>query len=131
MSGLAYLDTSAFVKIPLGEPEQDALRSALSGFDAAVSSALLRVEATRACSRYGPTFVETATAGLASVALLPLDDLVLAAAATLDPPSLRSLDALHLASALSLGSDLGAIFTYDARMVDAARHYGVTVLSPA
>lgn len=96
-----------------------------------MSSALLRTEAMRACARYAKTYVAAAEHGLSTVALIPVADDVLRHAGTLTPPSLRSLDALHLATALSLGDDLDALFTYDQHMIDAARDHGVPVLSPA
>jgi uncharacterized protein len=96
-----------------------------------VSSALLRTEALRACSRYGAKFVARARTALERVALLPIDDGLLDAAADLDPPELRTLDALHLATALSLGMDLGALVTYDERLRTAALARGMPVIAPA
>lgn len=63
--------------------------------------------------------------------LVPLDDKVLLAAAALEPATLRSLDAIHLATALSLGGDLGAMYVYDARLAAAARAAGIRVEAPA
>jgi uncharacterized protein len=96
-----------------------------------VSSALLSVEAVRACERYGPEYGEQARVGLAGVALVPLDDQVLARASTLAPPTLRTLDALHLATALTLGDDLGVLLAYDDRLLEAAEQSGVTAIRPA
>lgn len=95
-----------------------------------MSSALLRVEAVRACARYGREYADRAEEGLDAVALLPLDDTVLAAAARLGPPALRALDALHLASALSLDEDLGVLVAYDGRLLEAAARHGLTVATP-
>ncbi len=128
-ASLAYLDTSAYVKVALGEPERAALLSALERY-ALVSSQLLGVEAVRACARYGPEYANAADAGLRAVSLLPLDEAVLARAKTLQPAHLRTLDALHLASALSLGTDLAVLVSYDDRLSDAARASGVSVLTP-
>ena len=64
------------------------------------------------------------------VALLDLDVLLLRAAAIIDPASLRTLDAAHLATALSLGADLGALFTYDKRLAAAAHQHKLEVVSP-
>ncbi len=88
------------------------------------------VEAVRACRRLGDEVAASAEAGLADLALLPLDPAVLAVARRLDPPELRSLDAIHLATALSIGPDLGAVFSYDDRLIAAALAAGLTVLSP-
>lgn len=67
---------------------------------------------------------------LARVNLLDLDTPILSAASALEPKTLRSLDALHLASALSLGTDLQALVTYDVRLAEAARQAGLEVLAP-
>jgi predicted nucleic acid-binding protein len=67
---------------------------------------------------------------LAGLHLLKMDDDIFSAAARLEPRSLRSLDALHLASALSLGADLGAIVIYDSNMSAAAKAHGLQVLAP-
>jgi predicted nucleic acid-binding protein len=66
---------------------------------------------------------------LASVATVPRDS-VIAAARSLQPPALRSLDAIHIASATSLGADLGVLITYDTRMQHAAAALGIAVLAP-
>lgn len=128
-AGLAYIDTSAYVKVALGEPERAALLNALEPY-VLVSSHLLGVEAVRACARYGPEYANAAEAGLRAVSLLPLDEAVLASAKTLQPGHLRTLDALHLASALSLGTDLAVLVSYDDRLSDAARATGLAVLTP-
>jgi predicted nucleic acid-binding protein len=67
---------------------------------------------------------------LESIHLIRLDDDLLDRAADLDPPAMRSLDAIHLAAALSLGDDLAAVITYDERMSDGAQALGLPVLSP-
>lgn len=127
---LAYVDTSAFVKLVLGEEEAAALRTELTTWEGAVASRLLRTEAIRACARYGQTFADLAREALNAVALLPLDDDVLDAAAAVEPGGLRTLDALHLATALSVGDDVGAMLVYDARLASAAEQAGLRVLSP-
>lgn len=88
------------------------------------------VESLRACARYGPQFVARARAGLAGLAMLPIDDDLLHAAAGLPPPELRSLDAIHLATALSIGDRLGVMLCYDERLTEAARSAGLPVVSP-
>lgn len=91
----------------------------------------MRTEAVRACARYGARFAARAEGGLDGVLLLPLDERVADRAARLEPLPLRSLDAIHLASALSLDDDLGVLITYDARLAEAAQRYGVAVVGPA
>lgn len=119
------------MKLPLQEPECEALLSELSRWDGYVSSSLLGVEAIRACARYGEQYAADARTFLADVALLPLDEGVLAEAASIDPAGLRSLDALHLATALSIRDEVGIFVAYDERLVSAAIDLGFTVLSPA
>lgn len=102
----------------------------LSKWDGYVSSALLRVESIRACGRYGAQYAADARAFLADVALVPLDDCVLAEASAIDPAELRSLDALHLATALSIRDEIGVFVAYDERLLAVATREGFTVLSP-
>jgi uncharacterized protein len=128
-AALAYIDTSAYVKVPLAEPERAMLLQALQPY-ALVSSWLLSVEAVRACARYGPQYAQAADAGLRTVSLLPLDEAVLTRVKTLPPAQLRTLDALHLATALSLEADLAVLVSYDDRLSEAAQAAGMTVLSP-
>lgn len=73
---------------------------------------------------------DSAEASLSDIALIPMDDAVLAVARHLDPSGLRSLDAIHLATALSIGTDLGALFSYDDRLTAAAEAAGLRVLAP-
>lgn len=91
---------------------------------------MLIVESLRACSRYGTEFTARALAGLPDLALLPMDDALLHAAAALQPASLRSLDAIHLATALSIRDRLGIVFCYDERLADAAASAGLVVARP-
>lgn len=125
-----YLDTSAFIKLIRSEPESRALRAEIASGDGLVSSALLLVEGRRAASRYGGIALMRAKAALSTVTLLPIDDLTLEAAAGLRPPELRSLDALHLAAAVSLGGDLGLLYCYDARLASAGTAIGLDVCQP-
>lgn len=127
---LAYLDTSAYVKLPLEEAGHDVLRFELSHWDGYVSSMLLGVEAIRACSRYSSDRAKDARAWLEGVALLPLDDTVLDVAISLAPASVKTLDALHLATALKVRDEIGAFFTYDQRLAEAAVSHGLPVIYP-
>ena len=105
---LAYVDTSAFVKLVLEEDEATALRVELAAWEGHVASRLLRTEAIRACARYGPSYAELAREASDFVALIPLDAAVLGAAAELQPAELKTLDALHLATAM--GTPIVALF---------------------
>ena len=128
----AYLDTSAFVKLVRSEPESHALRDELRGADTElVSSILLSVEGRRAARRYGPLASIRANAALATVTLLAVDQPIIEIAAGLEPAKLRSLDALHLATILSLGDDVERVYCYDSRLSGAARTLGIEVTEPA
>jgi len=118
------------VKLIVDEPESVALHRELGRWSAWTSSALLGVEAVRACRRLGDGVADSAEASLSDIALVPMDDAVLAIARRLDPSELRSLDAIHLATALSIGTDLGALFSYDDRLTAAAVAVGLRVLTP-
>jgi predicted nucleic acid-binding protein len=113
------------------EPESEALRSYLAGHGPRrVSSALLRTEALRAVRHLGPDALATARDGLRRVDLVGIDDRILDAAGVLEPQILRTLDAIHLATAMALGDDLEAILTYDDRMISGARLLGLTTATP-
>jgi predicted nucleic acid-binding protein len=129
-----YLDASAIVKLVVLEPESAALFAWLGARPARVSSAIARVEVSRAVRRAFPS--ETATARRAGelldrLALVPIDRHILETAGQLGPSELRSLDAIHLATALSLGDDLSGLVTYDARLAAAATRSGFEVWAPA
>lgn len=127
-----YLDSSAFVKIVVDERESSALRAFLETQDASVvSSALLRAEALRAVRHLGPEVLALVREGLRRVDLVGLDDRVLDTAGMLAPDVLRTLDAIHLATAIQVGDDLQAIVTYDARMIDAAGRLGLKTVTPS
>ena len=127
-----YLDTSAFVKVLIEEPESGALRGFLADHpdERRVSSTLLRAEALRAVRHLGSSALAAVREGLRRVDLIAIDDRILDAAGTLEPRILRTLDAIHLATALTLGDDLVAIVTYDDRMTEATRLLGVSTVRP-
>ena len=130
-SDLLYLDSSALVKLVVAEPETPDLLQFLAGWPHRVSSALARVEVLRAVKRTGagPAVRRRAARVVARVALIRIDDPVLAAAARVAPPELRTLDAIHLATARSLDG-LAGIVTYDARLGRAASRARFKVWSP-
>lgn len=125
MSAL-YLDSSAFVKLAVDEPETAALRALVAERGSRrVSSALLRTESLRAVRHLGADALATVREGLRRVDLVGIDDRVLDAAGTLEPRVLRTLDAIHVATAMAVGDDLDVIVTYDERMIEAARLLGL------
>jgi predicted nucleic acid-binding protein len=128
-----YVDASAFVKLVVDEPSSGALRDFLRPKDRRplVSSAILVAEALRAVRvKKGPA-VALAQRMLRTVQLIPLDNVLLARAGLLDPVIVRTLDAIHLASAMEIGPDLDGVITYDRRMAEAAATLGLATLSPS
>jgi predicted nucleic acid-binding protein len=125
-----YLDSSALVKLAVREPETAALRRYLRRRRPLITSALARTEVTRALLPLGPEAVRRGHDVLARVDQVRLNDRVLDAAGAILPVELRSLDAIHLATAQQLGADLARVVTYDERMTAAARQLGVTVTRP-
>jgi predicted nucleic acid-binding protein len=125
-----YLDASAFVKVVVAEPESGRLRRFLSRRGSLVSSGLLRAEALRAVRHAGPQALERIREALRRVDLVAVDDRILEAAGVLEPAIVRTLDAIHLATALALGDDLDVIVTYDDRMVEGAALLGLRTTMP-
>jgi hypothetical protein len=129
--GLLYLDSSALVKLVVPEPESRALREALRSWPERISSVVAEIEVERVGRRLGGGAIRRARSVLARIALVELDEEVRRRAAALAPAELGTLDAIHLATALTLGDDLGALCAYDTRLLDAAAATGVDVVAPA
>lgn len=125
-----YLDSSALVKLVVEEPESAALRSYLRRRRPLVSSALARTEVLRALVFEGNEGVARGRVVLGRINLVRVNDRILNAAGVLLPPDLRSLDAIHLATARQLGPDLSRVVTYDDQMLDAAERLGLKTASP-
>ena len=126
-----YADTSALVKLVVAEAETAALRSWIRAESAdLVSSDLARTELLRAVRRVAGDRAVQARAVLDSVTLVSVRTETFETAGQLDPATLRTLDALHIASALELGDDLAGLVTYDDRISDAARSHGIAVVAP-
>ena len=126
-----FIDTSAAVKLVSAERESEALRQWLADLKPdVVSSELLRTELMRALHRHPLTSSEQAAPILDTIAMVTPTSIDFAKAGDLDPPELRSLDALHLAVALGLGDDVDSMLTYDHRLADAAEAHGLTVIAP-
>jgi predicted nucleic acid-binding protein len=130
-SRLTYVDSSAIVKLAVAEPESPALRTYLSRRRTLVSSALARTEVGRALLPLGPEAVARGEEVLRRVQLLRINDRVLRIAGSLEPIEIRSLDAIHLASAQLFGSALKQLVTYDSRMAEASRTIGWAVAAPS
>jgi predicted nucleic acid-binding protein len=130
MAGAIYLDSAAIVKLVHAEAETQALREWLDErIDAPwMSSALLEVEAFRALARYAPESASRLHLVLDLVNLVDVDIAVRIQAQAVKPATVRSLDAIHLATALRIRP--ASFVTYDKRLADAAREAGLTVDAP-
>jgi len=127
-----YLDSSALIKLIFDEEETAALEDFLSEHRLRLSSSLARVEVMRAARTVSDELVSRhADAVLGAIELIAPDAALLADAARIDPLTLRSLDAVHLATAVALADDIEGMVVYDRRLADAARHAGLTVWSPS
>jgi uncharacterized protein len=130
--GLLYLDSSALVKLVVEEAETRALEALVATFAVAVSSVIAAIEVPRVARRTGVVDVEARADRLvARLDLLELTEGIVTRSAALDPPALRTLDAIHLASALSLAAELDAFAVYDDRLSAACAAAGLNVVSPA
>lgn len=126
-----YLDSSAIVKLAIEERESAALRRYLRRRSPFVSSALARTEVARALLPLGEAAVRAGHDVLSRIELVRVSGRVLGSAGGLLPPELRSLDAIHLATARELGADLARVVTYDERMAEAAEGMGLSVAAPS
>ncbi|AYY13856.1 PIN domain-containing protein [Actinobacteria bacterium YIM 96077] len=125
-----YLDSSAIIKLVVRESESAALRQYLRRRRPLVSSALARTEVVRALLPAGEKAVAAGRKVLKRIDVVRISNGILDDAATLRPDEVRSLDAIHLATASQLGEDLGALVTYDERMAEAAKQSGHRVVMP-
>ena len=129
---MIYLDSAAVVKLVHAEPESPALRHWLderaeTGW---ISSVLTEIESFRALARYTPEAVSRLPAVLDQIDLIDLDPRIRILARAVQPVTVRSLDAIHLGTALYSRPGLTSFVTYDTRLLDAARTAGLQVYSP-
>jgi len=130
--GRPYADASALAKLVLREPESDPLRAYLVARPDPATSRLAFVEVQRAIGGViDAPDVEALAAVWDRTAFIELSPAVAESAARIGPSALRSLDAIHVASALAMGDELEAFVTYDLRLADASRAAGLTVVAPA
>lgn len=129
---MIYLDAAAVVKLVRIEPESHALLGWLAERSSArrVSSSLIEVEVSRAVRRFAPTALSQVPAVLDSLHQYEIDASIRRSAASLPDPMLRSLDAIHLATALELGDELQQFVSYDRRLLAFASKAGLPVASP-
>lgn len=126
---MLYLDPSAIVKLVAREPETPDLVEVLRADPVAISSALAWTEVIRAVRRARGRIVR-ATEVLEGIAFVPVDEGILRAAAGLEPVGLRTLDAIHVATALSLREDISSLVVYDRHLAKAAAAVGIPVVAP-
>ena len=128
---MIYLDTSALVKLVIEEAESAALEHWLVLQEQPITTSVLgRVELVRACRRVNPDSVPTAQLLLGDLPLVPLTSWIVETAENIGSADLRSLDALHLASAFELDTALTGFVAYDKRLRDAAAHAALPVMTP-
>jgi len=130
---MIYLDSAAVVKLAHTEPESAALRGWLdeqaeTGW---ISSVLTEVESFRALARYAPEAVSRLPAVLDQIELIDLDQDIRLLARAVTPTTVRSLDAIHLGTALRSRLSLTSFVTYDKRLLDAAQAAGLPIDAPA
>jgi len=125
----AYLDASAIVKLAVDEEGAQAMRAAIAGWSRLLTSRVGVIEARRAIARRARV-TPAIEAVLDRVELLELDVVVARHAAAVEPATIRTLDAIHLASAELIRPELDAFVTYDDRLAEAARARGFGVIAP-
>ena len=119
------------MKLIRAEIETPALRAFLLTVDGLATSSLVLTEVPRACRRADPALVPLGELTIGRIStLVDIDRQLLRDAAEADPPLLRSLDAIHLATARRLQPELQGLITYDDRLADAASASGMEVVSP-
>jgi predicted nucleic acid-binding protein len=127
----AYVDTSALVKLFKAERETEAFRTALADWPVQVASELIRVEAICTARRLGGQDVlQRASEALERINLIPISPEIIELATTAHTPPLRAMDAIHLATALTMREDLGAVFVYDNDLHAAAGAHHLNPLAP-
>ncbi|GAA1149912.1 type II toxin-antitoxin system VapC family toxin [Kribbella jejuensis] len=132
---MIFLDSAAIVKMIRREAESAALETWLGQQTdkGLVASALVLTEVPRALRRSDPGRLAAVPTVLARLDRVPVDETVLATAAAYADPMLRTLDAIHLATAQSLvleGIELTALVTYDKRLLTAAAEIGLPTAAP-
>jgi uncharacterized protein len=125
-----YLDSSALVKLVVNEDESPALIAYLADHEVRVASSIATVEVRRAIARRPDLDPGRAIDVLNRLTLVDADRDVLDRAASLTPPELRTLDAIHVATAMGVRDSIEAVVTYDDRLAAAASAHGFRTVSP-
>jgi uncharacterized protein len=128
---LIYIDTSALLRLVFPDDTTSALKGFLQSDPDLVSSTLLEIEARRGTLRRAPHRLPRVDALVGEVETVGISQAVVESASRLPDPMLRSLDAIHLATALLIREDIEVLLTYDDRLAVAARSHGIEVATPA
>lgn len=127
----AYIDASALVKLFKAERETEAFRTALTDWPVQVATELIGVEAICTARRLGGQDVlQRANVALERINLIPLTPEIIELATDAYTPPLRAMDAIHLATALTMRDDLGAMFVYDSDLHAAAGAHHLNPIAP-
>jgi uncharacterized protein len=136
-AGILYVDTSALLKLLVREAESAVIEQELVLWPNLATSIVTEVELPRAVARAREDRPDAVIDGslilqgvVASAAIIELNEEIVAAARSVGPVHVGALDAIHIASALSLDKDLAGVATYDGRMADALTRVGVNVIAP-
>jgi hypothetical protein len=130
MTSISYIDASALVKLVVDEAESPSMHRWFVESGRLATSAVGMIETRRAASRHphDPGRLESI---LRSMVVLHVDENIAGSASRVPPLTLRTLDAIHLATALMIGAEIDAFVTYDDRLAAAARDIGLPVVRPA
>jgi predicted nucleic acid-binding protein len=124
-----YLDSSAILKTIFDEKERPELLRVLAS--QSISSRVSRVEVRRTVARLAPTKVGEVTHELERINFMPISDAILLAAENFSSEiTLRTLDAIHVATVMSLEGSIQGLITYDKQMAANAQLLGIKVISP-
>lgn len=113
------------------EPESAPLRDLLERDADQLASAIVEIEVVRSVRRVAPELTARAQRVVTQIAVVEPTEAIRARAALLEPATLRSLDSLHLATALEIADELDGLVTYDARLSAAAEAFGLAIFAPA
>ncbi len=137
-AGILYVDTSALLKLLVREAESTAIERELVQWPSLATSIVTEVELPRAIARAREDRPDAVIDGslvlqgiMASAAIIPLSNDIVLAAQNVSPVHVGALDAIHIASALSLDEKLAGVATYDNRMRDALDRAKVSVVAPS
>jgi predicted nucleic acid-binding protein len=127
---MIYADSSALVKLVAPELESDSMRAFADSPGQLFTSVIGATELRRAVRRTHPTRAGAAEELLNLISTIGLSKEIVRLASVLGPPSMRTLDAIHLATALTVSEQLDAFVAYDKQLIEAAETAGLTVISP-